>query len=287
MRDVQCLADDAHDLVDLGVLDAQEDRGVRLLEEAARAVQTGRAELLLEQGIDEGGRRPRCGRSRRRVSSRGVSVPRRCRSTHASGRPPRCTMRAPNPESVQESTRDQRRSVPRPPFQPVRRHRRRDAPAPSSMPTLQAILDVGAAGLGAAVGGHLPPGSRPTRPDPRGVDRHGRRRPPGRRRQDPSHPFTEAATGRATAFDRFGLTASGEEFVGAYLPLLIASGGVEVSLGSIGLGWAAPRELDDTEREVTHRPRVARRAGRRPGATRLDRRRSAPSGSSGWPTPIR
>ena len=54
VRDVQFVADDAHHLVDVGVLDAQDDRRVRLLEEAARALQAGRPELLVEQGVDEG-----------------------------------------------------------------------------------------------------------------------------------------------------------------------------------------------------------------------------------------
>ena len=64
--------------------------------------------------------------------------------------------------------------------------------------------------------------------------------------QDPSHPFHEAATGRVAAFDRPAPLPDGRTFMGAYLPLLVSSGGVEVSLGAIGFGWEAPHELDDT-----------------------------------------
>jgi len=67
---------------------------------------------------------------------------------------------------------------------------------------------------------------------------------------DPAHPFAAAATGRVVTFDREASMPNGSSFVGAYLPLVIASGGVDVSLGSIGLGWPAPRELDAPERET-------------------------------------
>jgi hypothetical protein len=43
----------SHDVVDLGVVDAKENRCIGLLEEAARTVQPGRPILALEQGIDE------------------------------------------------------------------------------------------------------------------------------------------------------------------------------------------------------------------------------------------
>ncbi len=38
-------------------------------------------------------------------------------------------------------------------------------------------------------------------------------------------------------------------FVGAYLPLIVASGGVEVSLGSLGLAWPAPHALGPDDRQ--------------------------------------
>ena len=67
---------------------------------------------------------------------------------------------------------------------------------------------------------------------------------------DPSHPFTAAAMGRIATFDREATTSSGGSFVGAYLPLVVSSGGVDVTLGSFGMGWPAPRVLDEAERDT-------------------------------------
>ena len=67
---------------------------------------------------------------------------------------------------------------------------------------------------------------------------------------DPSHPFAEAAAGRSATFDREAAMADGSVFVGAYLPLIVATGGVEVALGSIGLGWPAPHTLDESDRRM-------------------------------------
>lgn len=67
---------------------------------------------------------------------------------------------------------------------------------------------------------------------------------------DPAHPFAEAAAGRTATFDREAAMADGSVFVGAYLPLVVGSGGVEVALGSLGLGWPAPRVLDAEERRL-------------------------------------
>jgi diguanylate cyclase (GGDEF)-like protein len=67
---------------------------------------------------------------------------------------------------------------------------------------------------------------------------------------DPGNPFTAAAHGRVVTFDREATMPDGTAFVGAYLPLVVLNGGVEVPLGSIGLGWAAPRVLDAAERET-------------------------------------
>ncbi|HEX6869266.1 MAG TPA: GGDEF domain-containing protein [Candidatus Limnocylindrales bacterium] len=65
---------------------------------------------------------------------------------------------------------------------------------------------------------------------------------------DPAHPFTAAATTRETTFDREATAPDGATFIGAYLPLIVSGGGVDVALGSIGFGWPAPRVLDDAER---------------------------------------
>ena len=67
---------------------------------------------------------------------------------------------------------------------------------------------------------------------------------------DPAHPFTNAAIAQVVTFDREATMADGSAFVGAYLPLAVSNGGVDTSLGSIGLGWPAPRTLDGSEREL-------------------------------------
>jgi len=67
---------------------------------------------------------------------------------------------------------------------------------------------------------------------------------------DPADPFATAAVSRVATFDRAASMADGSAFVGAYLPLIVASAGVETTLGSIGLGWPAPRVLDSAERET-------------------------------------
>ena len=107
------------------LLDAEHDRRVRLLEEPAGAVQPRRAELLLEQGVDERAGVLVVDDRRRRASSRGVSAPtvppgQRRLVRHDLGR---CTMRAPDSHPRAGVDRDQRRTVPRSPSPPARRHR--------------------------------------------------------------------------------------------------------------------------------------------------------------------
>jgi len=67
---------------------------------------------------------------------------------------------------------------------------------------------------------------------------------------DPAHPFVEAAAGRTATFDREASAADGTVFVGAYLPLIVTTGGVEVALGSLGVGWPAPHVVGATERQL-------------------------------------
>ncbi|HEV8403071.1 MAG TPA: sensor domain-containing diguanylate cyclase [Candidatus Limnocylindrales bacterium] len=67
---------------------------------------------------------------------------------------------------------------------------------------------------------------------------------------DPADPFPTAATSRVATFDREATMADGSSFVGAYLPLIVSSAGVEASVGAIGFGWTAPRALDEAERET-------------------------------------
>jgi len=67
---------------------------------------------------------------------------------------------------------------------------------------------------------------------------------------DPAHPFGVAATSRSATFDREATQADGSTFVGAYLPLTVSRGGMDLTLGSMGLGWPAPHTLTDAERET-------------------------------------
>lgn len=67
---------------------------------------------------------------------------------------------------------------------------------------------------------------------------------------DPADPFTTAATDRTARFDRAAVMGDGGSYVGAYLPLMVASGGVEACVGSIGFAWPAPHVVAATERDV-------------------------------------
>lgn len=66
--------------------------------------------------------------------------------------------------------------------------------------------------------------------------------------EDAAHPFVLAAAGRSADLERDGITAAGDATVSAYLPLVVMHGGVESSLGSLGMSWAAPRTLSGDER---------------------------------------
>jgi diguanylate cyclase (GGDEF)-like protein len=68
--------------------------------------------------------------------------------------------------------------------------------------------------------------------------------------QDPGSPFAVAVSSRTATFDREAAGTSGEQYVGAFVPLVLASGGVQVVLGSIGLTWPAPHELPVADRET-------------------------------------
>ena len=65
---------------------------------------------------------------------------------------------------------------------------------------------------------------------------------------DPSHPFAEVVTSRVATFERAAMTPDGRALVGAYLPLVVGSGGVDVVLGALGLAWPAPHDVDGDER---------------------------------------
>ena len=262
------------------------------LRKPAGAVQPGRPELLVEQGIDEGpgilvvddgddefhrAEYPMAHR-RRSTLGDGSAGPAAARRVRCALRIYRPACRSP-PVSSDGPSRDPRAGVSAAIAAAAR--------ADDLDAALAAITQAGVDGLGASMGavfltdpdragltlaassglprrlepGRGRPGAEP--PVPRGRDRPGRRVRPGRRR-----------------------CPTGATFVGAYLPLLVASGGVETSLGAIGFGWAAPHDLDDagprrprrTWRPSPPSPPIGRGSPRRPP--------SAPSGSSGWPTPI-
>jgi diguanylate cyclase (GGDEF)-like protein len=67
---------------------------------------------------------------------------------------------------------------------------------------------------------------------------------------DPAHPFAAAALSRTAIFDREATMTDGAPFVGAYIPLIVSSGGVEEVVGSMGLGWPSPHILDAAAREL-------------------------------------
>lgn len=113
---------------------------------------------------------------------------------------------------------------------------------------LQQIVDAGMAGFGASMAAVVL--SDPDRPGLTVAASGGIPDPArfGAQVGDPSHPFAEVVASRQATFDRAATTADGRPFVGAYLPLVVGSGGVDVVLGALGLGWPAPHEADDVER---------------------------------------
>lgn len=66
--------------------------------------------------------------------------------------------------------------------------------------------------------------------------------------QDPGHPFARVVAERQPIWDLEATTPDGSAFVGGYVPLVVAGGGVEAVLGAIGLYWQGPRTLDEAER---------------------------------------
>jgi diguanylate cyclase (GGDEF)-like protein len=68
--------------------------------------------------------------------------------------------------------------------------------------------------------------------------------------QDAAHPFAEAVATRAPQFGREAATETGESSVGAYVPLSVASGGVDTVLGVIGMVWPSPHAFSDEDREA-------------------------------------
>ena len=130
---------------------------------------------------------------------------------------------------------------------------RRSPGAATSMPRSTAILDAGMAALRPVMGAIFI--SDPDRPGLQlvGIGRPGRAvgRPAGRRGRRPGPPVPRRRrrpVSRPSIARRRWPTAP--TFVGAYLPLIVSSRGLDVPLGSIGFGWPAPRVLDAAERET-------------------------------------
>ena len=117
---------------------------------------------------------------------------------------------------------------------------------------LDAVLTAAATSLGATMGAILV--QDPDRPGLQPVATHGFDEAAAARLAedvaDAAHPFAEAALGRAATFDREATMADGSPFVGAYLPLVVSSAGVQLVIGSMGLGWTSPHVLDGGAREL-------------------------------------
>ena len=117
---------------------------------------------------------------------------------------------------------------------------------------LDGLVTAAASALGASMGAVLV--QDPDRPGLQPVATHGFDEAAAARLADdvadPSHPFAVAALGRRATFDREATMPDGSSFVGAYLPLVLSTGGVEEVVGSIGFGWPSPHTLDDGAREL-------------------------------------
>lgn len=117
---------------------------------------------------------------------------------------------------------------------------------------LHGVLAASVAGLGATMGAIFL--SDPDRPGLQIVASHGMDEAALSRLAidvaDPADPFTTAAVSRIVTFDREASMPDGSPFIGAYLPLIVSTAGVQTTLGSVGLGWPAPRVLDLAERET-------------------------------------
>lgn len=114
--------------------------------------------------------------------------------------------------------------------------------------TLQRVLDAAIAGLGASMGAVFL--TDPDRPGLTLVAASGL--PPAldlsRDVQEAGHPFGRVVTERQPIWDLAAVTPEGTEAVSAYLPLVIGAGGVEDTLGALGVSWPGPRRLEEPER---------------------------------------
>lgn len=63
-------------------------------------------------------------------------------------------------------------------------------------------------------------------------------------------PYASAATSRTPGFDLESTDGDGQPAVGAYVPMLVSSGGVETILGTLGMTWPAPHATSAEDRTV-------------------------------------
>jgi diguanylate cyclase (GGDEF)-like protein len=68
--------------------------------------------------------------------------------------------------------------------------------------------------------------------------------------QDQGHPFASVATTRVASFDREAVSADGATWVTSYVPLVSSVGGVETSLGALGMTWTGGRNLAEDDRNL-------------------------------------
>jgi diguanylate cyclase (GGDEF)-like protein len=114
--------------------------------------------------------------------------------------------------------------------------------------TLQRILDAALDGIGATMGAIVL--RDPDRPGLTLVAASGVPAEPDLARdvQEPGHPFARVVAERQPVWDLPATAPDGRESMSAYLPLVIGAGGVDETLGALGLSWPAPRRLDAAER---------------------------------------
>ena len=67
---------------------------------------------------------------------------------------------------------------------------------------------------------------------------------------DPADPFATAVRERVADFAREARLPSGDSFTGAYLPLVVSTGGVDSVVGAVGFGWTTSPDLDDSARAI-------------------------------------
>jgi diguanylate cyclase (GGDEF)-like protein len=68
--------------------------------------------------------------------------------------------------------------------------------------------------------------------------------------QEETHPLASVAADRTAVFDHGSADPDGTPTVGAYVPLLVSTGGVETVLGTLGMTWPGPHATSAEDRSV-------------------------------------